>query len=46
MWEVINKKRRRSVEINKEIKTKEWDGYFMEILGGMEERIRWRKRGG
>lgn len=36
VWEVINKERRRKVEVNKEIRIEEWDSYFRKLLGGSE----------
>lgn len=41
VWEVINKERKRRVEIKREIKLEKWDKYFMQVLGGREAR---RKR--
>lgn len=33
MWEVIKKKRRRKIEVNKKIRMEEWDNYFRGMLG-------------
>lgn len=36
VWKVINRQRRRKVEVNKEIRMEEWDKYFRRLLGGLE----------
>lgn len=40
VWEVINRKRRRRVELNAEIGMEEWGEYFREVLGGSENRVK------
>lgn len=37
MWEVVNKKRKREKDINKEIEIREWDEYFREVMEGEEK---------
>ncbi|XP_011858234.1 PREDICTED: golgin subfamily A member 6-like protein 22, partial [Vollenhovia emeryi] len=36
VWEIINKERKRGIEVNEEIEMKEWDNYFRGLLGGRE----------
>lgn len=43
VWEVVNKKRKREKDINKEIEIREWDEYFREVMEG-EEKNGKRKR--
>lgn len=45
IWDVINRKRRRKVEINGKIGTGEWDNYFRELLGGSGERVKFELGG-
>lgn len=35
MWEIVNRGRR----VNENIEEKEWRGYFMNLLGGIEHRV-------
>jgi hypothetical protein len=44
VWEVINKERRRRVEIYKVITIEEWDKYFREMLEGTEYKRRLGER--
>jgi len=39
VWEVINRERRRKVEVNKEIGMEEWDGCFRGLLGGTTYKV-------
>jgi len=43
VWRVINRKRRRKMEVNREIEMEEWDGHFKKILGG---KVEWEREGG
>lgn len=36
VWEVINKERRKKIEVNKKIRMEEWDNYFRRMLGDSE----------
>lgn len=40
VWEVINKDRKRRKVVNEGIEMGEWMEYFMELLGGVEVRVR------
>lgn len=49
MWELIKRERKRRKKANEGIGMQEWKEHFMELLGGMEERIvmgreGWKKR--
>ncbi|XP_071568793.1 uncharacterized protein [Temnothorax nylanderi] len=39
VWELIGRVRRRRKRANEEIKMEEWKEYFMELMGGMENRV-------
>ncbi|XP_018360405.1 PREDICTED: uncharacterized protein LOC108759461 [Trachymyrmex cornetzi] len=39
VWEIVNGERKRRKGINKGIEMKEWEGYFKELLGGVEGRM-------
>ncbi|XP_024875210.1 ABC transporter F family member 4-like [Temnothorax curvispinosus] len=39
VWELIGRVRKRRKRINEEIKMEEWKEYFMELMGGMENRV-------
>lgn len=39
-WKVINRERKRKIEINGEIRTEEWEEYFRKILGKSESEIK------
>lgn len=43
IWKIVNRKKRRIV--NEEIEAEEWREYFMELLGGIEYKVRRRWRG-
>lgn len=38
VWEVVNKERKKQREINEEIKMRDWEEYFKNLLGGVEKR--------
>jgi len=38
VWKVINKERRRKMEVNREIEIKDWDRRFKKLLEGSESR--------
>nr|XP_012232396.1 PREDICTED: golgin subfamily A member 6-like protein 22 [Linepithema humile] len=39
VWDLINKERKKNRRIEEEIKMKEWNEYFMRILGGVEGKV-------
>jgi len=39
VWGIVNKVRKRWRGVNQDIKLKEWEKYFKELLGGVEERV-------
>ncbi|XP_071577594.1 uncharacterized protein [Temnothorax nylanderi] len=39
VWELIGRVRKRRKRVNEEIKMEEWKEYFMELMGGMENRV-------
>jgi len=45
VWRVINRKRKRKMEISREIEMEEWDGHFKKLLGGSESRVERGRRG-
>lgn len=44
IWEVIRKQRGGKKRVNEEIKEKEWKEYFMNLMGGIEDRVKGGKR--
>ncbi|XP_024883667.1 trichohyalin-like [Temnothorax curvispinosus] len=46
VWELIGRVRKRRKRINEEIKPEEWKEYFMEFMGGVENRVVKGKGGG
>lgn len=43
VWEVVNRKRKKRKGINEEIRMKEWNEYFRNMLGEVTERVRKEK---
>ncbi|XP_071572354.1 uncharacterized protein [Temnothorax nylanderi] len=39
VWKLIGRARKRRKRVNEEIKQEEWKEYFMELMGGMENRV-------
>ncbi|XP_077273093.1 uncharacterized protein LOC143903409 [Temnothorax americanus] len=39
VWELISRVRKKRKRINEKIKMKEWREYFMELMGGMENKV-------
>ncbi|XP_024884283.1 trichohyalin-like [Temnothorax curvispinosus] len=39
VWELIGRVRKRRRRVNEEIKPEEWKEYFMELMGGVENRV-------
>lgn len=39
VWEVVNRERKKRKKVSREIEMREWKKYFMELLGGIEERV-------
>lgn len=40
VWEIINKERKMRRRVNEEIEMSEWKRFFMELLVGVEKRVR------
>lgn len=38
-WEIVNREKKKWKGINKEIKMEEWNGYFRNLLGGVEGKV-------
>ncbi|KAL6427150.1 hypothetical protein ACFW04_008652 [Cataglyphis niger] len=39
VWEIVNRGRRKRRKVNKHITMEEWDGYFRNLLGGVDSRV-------
>jgi len=39
VWEIVNRERRKTKGVDEGIQMKEWKEHFMELLGGVEERV-------
>ena len=39
VWDIINRGRKRRRRVNKETGKEEWKEHFMELLGGVEEKV-------
>ncbi|KYN27547.1 hypothetical protein ALC57_03066 [Trachymyrmex cornetzi] len=39
VWEIVNRERKKWKGVNKGIEMREWEEYFKELLGGVEERV-------
>ena len=40
IWKIVNRERKRRKRVNQDIDMVKWEKYFMELLGGVENRIR------
>ena len=39
VWEIINRERKGRRRVNKEIGKEEWKEHFMELIGGVDEKV-------
>ncbi|KAL6417803.1 hypothetical protein ACFW04_012524 [Cataglyphis niger] len=39
VWELVNRGRRKRRKVNEDISMEEWDGYFRNLLGGVESKV-------
>lgn len=46
VWKIVNRERKRWKGLNEEIEMSEWKNHFMELLGGVEKRVRKGKKEG
>ena len=46
IWKIINRERKRRKRINLDLDMVKWKKYIMELLGGVENRIRKRDKDG